>query len=223
MLYWKILLSFLELTCAIAHMSRFLSVHRLDYTKSNLKKNAYALKTPHVAVFITVILVSQFFGNSICEVIDDLQETFHWNTKWNVFWPGDLDLWIMTLTYKFDLHIIPLDLHSEIQVCMSVRSVVRVVTHRQTDTHRRCQNYYTRHITDVGCKNYKLVNGTREDICICAMVHVAHINVRLHFYWTKDSSNKEYMRVTLSSGKLCINFPQMPNISFAFGPFWWYL
>ena len=29
------------------------------------QKNAYALKTPQVAVFITVILASRFFGNSI--------------------------------------------------------------------------------------------------------------------------------------------------------------
>ena len=116
------------------------------------------MKTPHVAVFITVISVSRFFGNSIHEIIDDLQETFHWNTHWNVFWPRDLDLWPMTLTYKLDLDILPLDLHAEIQVRMSVRLVVRVVTHTQTDRHihRQCQNYYTRHVTDVGCKKCNL-------------------------------------------------------------------
>ncbi len=41
------------------------------------QKNAYALETPHVAVFTTVVLGSQFFGNSIREIIDDLKETFH--------------------------------------------------------------------------------------------------------------------------------------------------
>ncbi len=60
------------------------------------KKNAYALKIPHVTVFITVILVSQFFGNSIHEIMDDLQEAFHRNTHWNVF-----DL--VTLTFDLDL------------------------------------------------------------------------------------------------------------------------
>ena len=40
----------------------------------------------------------------------------------------------MTLTYKLDLDILPLDLHANIQVRMSVRSVVRVVTDRHTHT-----------------------------------------------------------------------------------------
>ncbi len=39
----------------------------------------------------------------------------------------------MTLTYELDLDILPLDLHAKIQVCMSVRSAVRVVTDGQTD------------------------------------------------------------------------------------------
>ena len=68
------------------------------------------------------------------------------------FWPCDLDLWPMNLTY--DLYILPIDLHTKIQVCTSVRSAVRVVTDtpkvRRTDT--RCQYYYTRHITNTGCK-----------------------------------------------------------------------
>ncbi len=65
----------------------------------------------------------------------------------------------MTLTFELDLDILPLDLHTKNQVCMSVRSTVRVVTHthtaRVTETHRRCQNYYTRHVTYVtwGVKN----------------------------------------------------------------------
>ena len=41
----------------------------------------------------------------------------------------------MTLTYKLDLDILPLDLHTEIQVHMSVRLAVRVVTDRQTHRH----------------------------------------------------------------------------------------
>ena len=41
----------------------------------------------------------------------------------------------MTLTYKLDLDIVPFDLHAKIQVHMSVRLAVRVVTdtHTQTD------------------------------------------------------------------------------------------
>ncbi len=111
-------------------------------------KNASAFETPHVAVFLAVVLVNRFLG-----II--LQHTFHRDGHGNVFWPCDLDLWPMTLTYKLDLDILPLDLHAKFQVRMSVRLAVRVVTDTQTDTHthRRCQNYYTRHVTDVGCKN----------------------------------------------------------------------
>ncbi len=57
----------------------------------------------------------------------------------SVFWPGDLDLWPMTLTFKLDLDILSLDLHTKIQVRMSVCSARRAITH----THTRCQNYYT--------------------------------------------------------------------------------
>ncbi len=51
------------------------------------------------------------------------------------FWPGDLDLWPMTLTltYELDLDILLLDLPAKIQVRMSVRSPVKA---RQTHTHR---------------------------------------------------------------------------------------
>ncbi len=54
----------------------------------------------------------------------------------NYFWPGDLDLWPMTLNFELDLDILPFDLHAKIQVCTSVRSAVRA---RQTDrqTHRK--------------------------------------------------------------------------------------
>ena len=41
----------------------------------------------------------------------------------------------MTLTFGLDLDILPLDLHAKIQVLMSVRSAVRVVT----DTHTMSQ------------------------------------------------------------------------------------
>ena len=69
------------------------------------------------------------------------------------FWPHDLDLWPMTLTYELDLDILPLDLNAKIQVRMYVRSFTRVLTHGPTDTHTRCQNYYTHYVRDEGCKN----------------------------------------------------------------------
>ena len=62
----------------------------------------------------------------------------------------------MSLTYKLDRDILPLDLHAEIQVCMSVRFVVRVVTHRHTQTmskllHRR-----------VGCNDMQRVSSNEK-------------------------------------------------------------
>ncbi len=60
----------------------------------------------------------------------------------------------MTLIYELDLDILPLDLHAEIQVCMSVCYVRRVGrTHRRTDTQTHTHNAKT--ITpsaDAGCK-----------------------------------------------------------------------
>ncbi len=75
----------------------------------------------------------------------------------------------MTLTLELDLDVFMLDLRAKIQVSMYVclaRKVRRTDTQtdRQTDRHRNdvktitpaadagC-NYYTRHITDVGCNN----------------------------------------------------------------------
>ena len=76
----------------------------------------------------------------------------------------------MTLSYKLDLDIHPLDLHTKIQVCMSVCLAVRVVTrthtHTQTQTHTRCQNYYTRHMNEVW--NNQLIdpmNGPQRTAC----------------------------------------------------------
>ncbi len=103
------------------------------------KKNAYALKTPHVVALPFIYGVGCIQFHTLLE------------TPKNVFWPSDLDPWPMTLSFELDLDILPLDLHTEIQVCMSVRLAVGVVTHRHTHrhTHRRCQNYYTRHVTYV--------------------------------------------------------------------------
>ena len=98
---------------------------------------AYPLKTPQVVVYLTVILVSQFFISLISEIIDDLQETFNWSTHWNFFFylmTFDLWPWPTKVTYIF-FHL----------NCMpkfnSVCSVVKVVTNMRT--HRQGQNYYT--------------------------------------------------------------------------------
>ncbi len=65
------------------------------------------------------------------------------------WWP-----WPLTLTFKLDLDILQLDLHAEIQVCISVRLPRRVVTHGHTD--RQTHNVKTiTPVTDEGCKNRK--------------------------------------------------------------------
>ena len=73
--------------------------------------------------------------------------------QWTLFDLMTLTFWPMPLTYGLDLDILPLDLNAKIQVCMSV---CLAGTDRQTDRHihtdTRCQNYYTRHVRDVGCK-----------------------------------------------------------------------
>ena len=64
----------------------------------------------------------------------------------------------MTLTYILDLDIL------SIQVRMFVRFALIVVTdrhtHRQTD--KQCQNYYTLHVRDVGCKNVNKISCQRH-------------------------------------------------------------
>ena len=62
--------------------------------------------------------------------------TSHQKTS-KCFWPGDLDLWPLALTFELDLDILPLDLHTKIQVCPFRQES----GNRRTYT--RCQNYYT--------------------------------------------------------------------------------
>ncbi len=64
----------------------------------------------------------------------------------------------MTLTFKLDLDILPLDLHAEIQVCTSVRSAVRA---RHTHTDRQNDDAKTvTPVADAGCKNYRQMYPT---------------------------------------------------------------
>ncbi len=76
------------------------------------------------------------------------------------FWPNDLDLWPMTLTYKLDLDILPLDLHAEIQVRISVRSAVRVVTHTQTHT----QTHDVKTITPITSETWGVIRSVQSCI-----------------------------------------------------------
>ena len=61
----------------------------------------------------------------------------NWNDhKTFFFWPGDLDLWPMTLVYDLDLDILLTAPPAKIQVCMFVHSARRVRwKDRRTHTH----------------------------------------------------------------------------------------
>ncbi len=136
-----------------------------------IKKTTYALKTP------SVVALPFMYGVESCSLYPSshAESRLHLNQRFlvgiicvsrflvsavslwskNYFWPGDLDLWPMTLTFELDLDILPLDLHAKIQVNTSVRSAVRA---RHTDTHTHRQNDDAKTITpvaDAGCKkNY---------------------------------------------------------------------
>ena len=67
----------------------------------------------------------------------------------------------MTLTYKLDLDILPLDLHAQIQVSMSVLSAVRVVT----DTH-------TQGFTDTQTDDVKTITPNTSQTCGLTIWHL---------------------------------------------------
>ena len=60
-----------------------------------------------------------------------------------IFRRHSIEVPIETLTYKSDLYvyILPLELHAEIQLCMSMFG--RESGNKHAHTHRRGQNYYT--------------------------------------------------------------------------------
>ncbi len=65
----------------------------------------------------------------------------------------------MTLTYKLDLDILPLDLHAKNLVCQSVRSSARLVT--DTQTHRLTHDVKTIIPTsDMGCNKHQTWENT---------------------------------------------------------------
>ena len=71
------------------------------------------------------------------------------------FWPRDLDLWPMALTFGLELDILPLDIHAKIQVCMSVRSAVRV---RRTDGHTDTQTDNAKTITPITSETWGVIS-----------------------------------------------------------------
>ncbi len=71
------------------------------------------------------------------------------------FWPSDLDLWPMPLTYQLGLDILPIDRHAKIQVRTSV-CLAGIARRTGGHTHTWRQNYYTQHVRNVGCKNIRL-------------------------------------------------------------------
>ncbi len=67
------------------------------------------------------------------------------NPQKNFFWPGDLNLWPMTLTFKLDVDILPLDLH------------VGPFRRESGNRHTHPQTHNVKTITpvaDAGCKIY---------------------------------------------------------------------
>ncbi len=109
-----------------------------DVTQYLSSKTAYTLKTPHV-VFLSCFLGSASSSILAARLHQYIVHVVRRNaieiTK-NVFFT--LLPWPMTLTYKLDLDLLPLDLPAKIQVCMSVHSTVTVRradgrTDRQTD------------------------------------------------------------------------------------------
>ncbi len=127
-LWMKFLLYSRLITCTTYENHHDLSVNKSHLrAQSNFfhqEKNAYALKTPH---FVYVELYSSVASLAAASMTSSF--IGYWQSK-NVFWPCDLDIWHLTLTFELNLDILPLDLHVEIQVRLYVCLAVRVVTHR---------------------------------------------------------------------------------------------
>ncbi len=79
--------------------------------------------------------------------------TSHWKT---FFWPGDLDLWPMTLTFELDLDIHLTDMPKFKSVRLSARP-----WEWDTHTHRMTMPKTITYVADAGCKNTMVVFTSR--------------------------------------------------------------
>ena len=104
----------------------------ISQSTHKLSSGFISKKKPHLLWKHPRRICTVIFLRFLAIFVDEAQGHRLLATLGNVFWPGDLYLW--PTTFELDLHILALDLHTEIQVRMSVRSAVRVVTH--TLTHR---------------------------------------------------------------------------------------
>ncbi len=127
----------------------------LSRNPSYNKKNAYALKTPHV-VFLPVVFLSFFFGRlsevnvmSKCTFFDLVTLTFDLDLR---TWPRYPSTW--PPCHNSSPHVCPFGWDSETD------------RHTHTDTHTRCQNYYTHPVRDVGC-NKKALKVCEDIGCHC--------------------------------------------------------
>ncbi len=128
------------------------------YVSVSMEKNAYALKTPHVVSVQSYSSVSSFASQSMKASLNFESLSIERPIE-NIFWPRDLDLWPMTLTYKLDLDILPLDLRAKNQDCLFVRSPTRVVT----DTHTHTNDVET--ITPITSETWGVIISTCHTGC----------------------------------------------------------
>ncbi len=75
----------------------------------------------------------------------------------------------MTLTYKLDLDILPLDLNAKNQDCLFVRLPARVVT----DTHTDTQTHDVKTITPITSETWGLkTESFSNDVYIMQILHI---------------------------------------------------
>ncbi len=111
-------------------------------------------------------------------------DTSHWKKHYLTWWR-----WPLTLTFKLDLDIFPSDLHTKIQVRMSVYSPVRA----STQTHRSCQTYYTRRDATheiSSCRSSGQISRSSSKIKVKGQGHQVKEHFRcVHVYSAEDMSS----------------------------------
>ncbi len=120
--------------------------HKIDMPLDQSHKSRGTRKNGHIKLALLLGKSVQLLPDH-CKCLHPgvaASQKLHWLIRLQMhlqhFWPGDLDLWPMTLVFENDLDILPFDLHVEIQGCLFVRSPVRVIhTDTHTDTHTERQ------------------------------------------------------------------------------------